>query len=83
MDHNGNLYSELNVNIAADFFLNLFTYKPLEDLRFIIPLLFPPIDNVALKLMDMDISDCEVKNALFDIGGLKAPSVDGFPALFY
>lgn len=33
--------------------------------------------------MDRDISDCEVKNALFDIGGLKAPGVDGFPALFY
>lgn len=41
-----------------------------------------PKDNCLLNL-DLPLEPKEVKTALFSIGSLKSPGVDGFPALFY
>ncbi|XP_024199454.1 uncharacterized protein LOC112202681 [Rosa chinensis] len=69
--------------IAADFFKNLFTVVVDHELRFHIPWLFPDIDTNNFQRMNRPISDQDVHDALFRIGRLKAPAVDGFPALFY
>ncbi|XP_062028805.1 uncharacterized protein LOC133744775 [Rosa rugosa] len=34
-------------------------------------------------MMSRNVTGVEVKNAMFNIGGLKAPGADGFPSLFY
>ena len=46
-------------------------------------MLFPDIDHSLLHTLSNPISDQDVHDALFKIGRLKAPGVDGFPALFY
>ncbi|XP_062021276.1 uncharacterized protein LOC133737799 [Rosa rugosa] len=51
--------------------------------RFIIPWLFPTLDANTLHALCILVDMCEVKKAMFSIGGLKAPGFDGFPALFY
>ncbi|KAL6125591.1 hypothetical protein ACLB2K_073647 [Fragaria x ananassa] len=69
--------------IAVEFFKDFFDAEPLQDLRIIIPSLFP--DTSASEIADMSrlVSESDAHDALFRIGQLKAPGVDGFPALFF
>ena len=69
--------------IVVEFFKDLFDAEPIQDLRIIIPSLFP--DTSASEIADMSrlVSESDAHDALFRIGQLKAPGVDGFPALFF
>ncbi|XP_024171911.1 uncharacterized protein LOC112177904 [Rosa chinensis] len=51
--------------------------------RYLIPWLFPHIDDVDMSNLCLPVDMNEVKKAMFSIGGLKAPGYDGFLALFY
>ncbi|XP_024178006.1 uncharacterized protein LOC112183925 [Rosa chinensis] len=84
-DSNGNWFidSASMKNIAVDFFTKLFSSPIAEDTRFIIPWLFPEIDQDVLNNICKPVSLLEVKDSLFAIGGLKAPGFDGFPAIFF
>ncbi|KAL6199614.1 hypothetical protein ACLB2K_029398 [Fragaria x ananassa] len=69
--------------IAVDFFRKLFTAEPVEDLRVIIPSLFPEIPDADMVRMNRPITERDIHSALFRIAKFKAPGVDGFPALFF
>ncbi|XP_004289445.1 PREDICTED: putative ribonuclease H protein At1g65750-like [Fragaria vesca subsp. vesca] len=69
--------------IAVDFFSKFFSENDYVDSRVVSLWTFPRIEQHNLFACSVPISMLEVKNALFGIGGLKAPGVDGFPAIFY
>ncbi|KAL5858823.1 hypothetical protein ACOSQ4_000119 [Xanthoceras sorbifolium] len=69
--------------IACDYFISLFSYKNASFDYTSLPALFPTIDDISRENMCKGISEEEVKSSLFDIGGLKAPGPDGFPAVFF
>ncbi|XP_034217323.1 uncharacterized protein LOC117628881 [Prunus dulcis] len=69
--------------LAVDHFSNLFSTTSLGDYVIDPPNLFPPVDVVDLHGLVQPINMTEVKTSLFNIGGLKAPGADGFPACFY
>ncbi|KAK9939901.1 hypothetical protein M0R45_016581 [Rubus argutus] len=71
------------MKIAVSFFQNLFSDPGSEWSNFLIPWLFPRINDVQLESLCKPVEMCEIKSALFSIGGLKTPGIDGFPALFY
>lgn len=66
--------------IAVNHFRSLFAMHEEKAFRFLIPLLFPSLDQNDFLQLDCAIKPEEVKTALFNIGGLKAP---GFPAKFF
>ncbi|KAI5327873.1 hypothetical protein L3X38_027269 [Prunus dulcis] len=69
--------------LAVDHFSNLFSTTSLGDYVIDLHNLFPPVDVVDLHGLVQPINMTEVKTSLFNIGGLKAPGVDGFPTCFY
>ncbi|KAI5349115.1 hypothetical protein L3X38_002002 [Prunus dulcis] len=48
-----------------------------------IPNLFPRVNSLHLHGLLRHVTAEEIKDSLFNIGSLKAPGVDGFPASFY
>lgn len=70
-------------NIAVDFFSNLFSQPALEQIIFTIPRLFPSLDPIDVENICRPVNLLEVKHAMFNIGSLKSPGYDGFPAAFY
>ncbi|EOY08461.1 Uncharacterized protein TCM_022922 [Theobroma cacao] len=44
---------------------------------------FPKLDDSALNNLTKPVEENEVKEALFEMKPLKAPGIDGFPALFF
>ena len=67
--------------MATNFFKNLYSedsknYSSLETIC-----TYPAMEEAKFEKMGKDISGTEIKNCLFNIGSLKAPEVDGFPAL--
>lgn len=69
--------------IAVNHFVNLFSAHEENDSRFLIPLFFPSLDQTTIAQLESRITPEEVKSSLFNIGGLKAPGFDGFPAHFF
>ncbi|XP_020420289.1 uncharacterized protein LOC109949309 [Prunus persica] len=69
--------------LAVDHFSNLFSTTSLGDYVIDLPNLSRPVDVVNLHGLVQPINMTEVKTSLFNIGGLKAPGVDRFPACFY
>ncbi|KAL6202861.1 hypothetical protein ACLB2K_026565 [Fragaria x ananassa] len=69
--------------IDVEFFKDLFDAEPIQDLRIIIPSLFPVTSASEIADMSRLVSELDAHDALFRIGQLKAPGVDGFPALFF
>lgn len=45
--------------------------------------LFPSLDETSIRDIHLDLQDWEIKSALFSMGPLKAPGVDGLHALFF
>ncbi|XP_016178547.1 uncharacterized protein LOC107621000 [Arachis ipaensis] len=44
---------------------------------------YPPLKEEISRNMDSIPTVAEIRKAIFSIGSLKAPGIDGFPALFY
>ncbi|XP_056691898.1 uncharacterized protein [Spinacia oleracea] len=45
--------------------------------------LIPKLSDQQIRNLDNDIAEWEIKQAIFQMGGLKAPGPDGIPAVFY
>lgn len=45
--------------------------------------MFSSVNSTDLAALNKEVDVSEVKNSLFDIGGVKAPGYDGFPACLY
>ncbi|CAM8990804.1 unnamed protein product [Rhodiola kirilowii] len=74
------------MDIVTSYFSNIFQAtvsreaRGIDDeLRDITPCISKEMNDMLLR----DISEEEIKGAVFSLGPLKAPGIDGFPALFY
>ncbi|CAL9024686.1 unnamed protein product, partial [Prunus brigantina] len=67
----------------VNYFQKLFGDTGLVNDYRLLPHLFPRLADSDLEGLSCEVTDDEVKNSLFAIGGLKTPGPDGFPALFY
>lgn len=69
--------------IATDFFRKLHTKEEEVLPREIIDLLDTKVDDEMNQRLTREFTAIEVSDALFQIGPLKAPGPDGFPARFF
>lgn len=69
-------------NVIVNYFKDLFSNTSTIGFPQYWPNLFPSLDQSLLTSLNKDISPLEIKDALFSIGGLKAPGPDGYLALF-
>jgi hypothetical protein len=70
-------------HLANDYFKNMYTKDDLVVPELIEELIEPMVDQQTNDDLTKDFTDDEISNDLFQIGPLKAPSVDGFPARFF
>lgn len=68
--------------VATSYFQKLFTADPSLNADPIIQLIEPKVGDEINGKLCADFSDKEIADALFQIGPLKAPGKDGFPARF-
>ncbi|XP_061351869.1 uncharacterized protein LOC133296831 [Gastrolobium bilobum] len=71
------------IDLARNFFINLFTDDLVESGWSQTSCSWPAIREEHRNLLSLDISLEDVKNAFFQMAPLKAPGPDGYPALFY
>ncbi|CAL9009767.1 unnamed protein product, partial [Prunus brigantina] len=69
--------------LAVDYFTGLFCSNQLDNTNPSMPKLFPSLWEDELNPLVASIDINEVKESLFNIGSLKTPGVDGFPACFF
>lgn len=69
--------------VAVKYFKDLFTEPNQAGLPYYWPNLFPTLDGITLVSLHMDVTQDEIKQALFAIGSLKALGPDGFLAHFF
>ncbi|CAL8995128.1 unnamed protein product [Prunus brigantina] len=69
--------------LAVKYFSNLFSQSNCLSTDITIPNLFPGVNSLDLNGLWRPVTAEEIKISLFNIGSLKAPGVDGFPASFY
>ncbi|KAM0908155.1 hypothetical protein ACQ4PT_015643 [Festuca glaucescens] len=69
--------------MATSYFKELFTRDPNLDYDDLLNLLQAKVTNEMNDNLCKDFSEEEISDALFQIGPLKAPGIDGFPARFY
>lgn len=62
------------------YFQDLFKEKNVIQGDATIPNFFPTLDPIELDALNNEVTEAEIKNSLFSIGGLKAPGPDGIPA---
>lgn len=65
------------------YFHNLFTADPMLDPHDVLQLIQPKVSVEMNNNLCKDFTDEEISNAMFQIGPLKAPGPDGFPARFF
>ncbi|TYH44785.1 hypothetical protein ES332_D11G218800v1 [Gossypium tomentosum] len=65
-----------------EFFKRLYGETPLT-LRSIPSFGFPRLTSSEVSFLEADITNEEIKRALFDMTPLKAPGSDGYHALFF
>ncbi|KAL9687575.1 hypothetical protein QQ045_031980 [Rhodiola kirilowii] len=87
-DDRGNRFSERNklTSMATDYFDEIFRPSYTDgvvDWSQQLVCLQPVISEVMNRGLLEDISEEEVRRAVFNMSPLKAPGVDGIPALFY
>ncbi|KAL9681842.1 hypothetical protein QQ045_013631 [Rhodiola kirilowii] len=87
-DARGNRFSDRNkiTSMAAEYFDDIFSpsYATSEvDWNQQLECLQPTITEEVNQFLLEDISEEEVRRAVFNMSPLKAPGMDGFPALFY
>ncbi|XP_061342057.1 uncharacterized protein LOC133288347 [Gastrolobium bilobum] len=71
------------IDLARNFFINLFTDDLVEPGWSQTSCFWPAIREDHKSLLSLDISLEEVKKAFFQMAPLKTPGPDGYPALFY
>lgn len=69
-------------NITVSYFQHLFS-APGTINPWPIQGAFPAVLGDVLSLIHADFLDCEIKEAVFSMGPLKAPSPDGLHPLFF
>lgn len=69
--------------MARDFFNQLYTADQHTNPRLILDLIHPKITEGMNQDLCKDFTEEEISDALFQIGPLKAPGPDGFPARFF
>jgi hypothetical protein len=69
-------------DMAKDFFQSLYTRDELINPSIITDLIHQSVDEEMNKDLCAPFSEKEISDALFQIGPLKAPGPDGFPARF-
>jgi hypothetical protein len=69
--------------MTVSYFKSLYTRDPTLNHASIIELLQEKITQDMNEQLCKDFSDKEIADALFQIGPIKAPGPDGFPAFFY
>lgn len=84
-DEQGEWVYEQNVlkNMARSYYNNLFSSEANTDLRINSEHSFPPLNDFDKNLLSCYVTDVEIKEAVFDMGGFKAPGPDGIQAFFY
>jgi hypothetical protein len=70
-------------SMARDFFQQLYKADPNVQPEGLLHLIQPKITEEMNKELCKEVSDEEVGDALFQMGHLKAPGSDGFPARFF
>ncbi|XP_039054285.1 uncharacterized protein LOC120196582 [Hibiscus syriacus] len=70
-------------NHVKDFCEKLFTSDPLIKLSLDNSMLYPTLNWDQWNWLDKPFENNEIKEALFSMGTLKAPGVDGFHAIFF
>lgn len=71
------------VRCFRDYFDNLFDASGNRDFSFVLSHIDRVITDVNNEFLCSPITDIEIKNAVFQLGGSKAPGPDGFSGLFY
>jgi hypothetical protein len=69
--------------MAVSYFKSLYTRNPSLDSTPITSLIPEQISEEMNESLCKDFTDEEISDALFQIGPIKAPGPDGFPARFY
>jgi hypothetical protein len=69
-------------DMATDFFQHLYTREDSVDPSALLDLFSPLVDADMNEKLCAAFSDKEISDALFQIGPLKAPGPDRFPARF-
>jgi hypothetical protein len=69
--------------MATSYFQELFTRDPSLNSDDLIDLTQPKVTSMMNDELCKDFTDDEIGDALFQIGPLKSPGVDGFPARFF
>uniref|UniRef100_A0A453H0Z0 Reverse transcriptase domain-containing protein n=1 Tax=Aegilops tauschii subsp. strangulata TaxID=200361 RepID=A0A453H0Z0_AEGTS len=69
--------------MATSYFKEVFTKDPTLTPESVLENILPKVSQEMNDMLYAPFSEEEVSNALFQIGPLKAPGTDGFPARFY
>jgi hypothetical protein len=69
--------------MATSYFQELFTRDPSLNSVDLIAMIPEKVTEAMNMDLCKDFTEEEISDALFQIGPLKAPGVDGFPARFY
>ncbi|XP_073355415.1 uncharacterized protein [Aegilops tauschii subsp. strangulata] len=82
---NGNwIFSSAELeSMATAYFQNLFTRDPNLNPEEIVALFESKVSVEMNERLCKEFTASEISDALFEIGPLKAPGIDGFPARFY
>ncbi|KAK3211028.1 hypothetical protein Dsin_015734 [Dipteronia sinensis] len=70
-------------HMAVRYFRNLFAANDNDCMYDLLPLMFPTISEDNSISLNCSVSEDEVHHSLFNIGSLKTPGPDGFPAIFF
>jgi hypothetical protein len=70
-------------SLTTNFFKELYTADPTVQPNQVIDLFQPLITEEMNADLCKEFSDEEIRNALLQIGPLKVPGPDGFPAHFF
>jgi hypothetical protein len=69
--------------MTTEFFVDLFKADPVVSPNQVLDLILPKIIQEMNADLCREFSEKEISNAMFQIGTLKAPGLDGFPTQFY